>query len=66
MTLTKSTSPAASSRASIDSPVGASMPPGSVSSTAMRMPTMKSGPTRSRIAVSTRSPKRMRLSIDPP
>ena len=47
-------------------PVSVSMPFGSVSSTAMRIDTTKSGPTRWRIARSTRIGKRMRFSNDPP
>ena len=47
-------------------PVVASMPPGTVSSTAIRMPTMNAGPTRSRIPPSTRHPNRSRFSNDPP
>ena len=66
MTLTTSISPSDAIRRRIVSPVGVSMPSSIRSSTAMRIETTKSGPTRRRTACNTASGKRIRFSNDPP
>ena len=65
ITLTKSIRPSDSKRPRISSPVAASIPPGRVSSMAIRMPTMTSDPTCPRMARSTRSGNRSRFSKAP-
>ncbi len=66
MMLRKSMRPEAASRRAISTPSSRLRPFSQSSSATMRMPTMKSGPTASRTASSTRKVKRSRLSSEPP
>ena len=66
ITLMKSTLPVATRRRAISMPSVAESPSGSASSTTMRKPMMKSGPTVRRISSSAARLKRMRLSREPP